>query len=154
MQDQAGGAAFAVGLECDLSIDNLVKKIPFALRKYFEFWLAGSLHEKVSALAGDGQHKVRRQLKAACKAVEQLWVERDFLVLLRRLRLEQRIRRVKQMVANVVDSSCRKRVRQHHDANAGLRVITHERPVPIGAAVVPDDIAAALREDVPPHGDL
>src|SRR6266849_8060256 len=100
MQDQFRRTALAVGFEGDLSIDNLVKVVAVAFRKYLGLALPGGLGEKMSVFASHGQDEVRRQLITAHITVEQFRVDGNLLALLRRLRLDQRALRVHQMQAD------------------------------------------------------
>jgi len=93
------------------------------------------------AVAADGQNEVGRHLEASDVAVEELGIDGDLGVRLRRevFRGQHVDRRIDDVAADVVDARCGLGVRQHHRADARRRVESRPRSKTARPAVVPDD---------------
>ena len=83
VQDEFRSPASAIGLEGDLSVDNLQKIILGALWKDLDHLLPSGLRKEMIAFAGDRQDEIRRQFVAANLSIEKFGIDGNWFVLFR-----------------------------------------------------------------------
>src|ERR1041385_7660849 len=147
MKNCLGHLTLIVFDESHLNIGHNHKEISFRFRNDLSLALTGWLHEKLIALASEDHTEAGSELIFTGVDVKDFRIELNRFVLFRRFHLCQRVLAHEQMTANVVDVVCR--VRQHDDTLAVLLVEADERVVSAAAAVVSNNFAIKLFQDVP-----
>src|SRR5579862_6667445 len=121
MQDDGCCGTGCVRDERELGVDDLEKEILIPFREDFELRLCRCLSEQAIPFAGDRQDEIWRELVPAHVAIEQLRIDGDLGVWLRRL--NQWNLRVEEMQSNVVDASRRFSIREYDHADLHLGIV-------------------------------
>jgi hypothetical protein len=101
VQDQLCRVPLAIDDESDLCIHNFQKIVAIAFGKDLKFRLAGGLLKEVIAVSRNSDNEVRCQLVPSDVTVEQLRINCDLLMLLRR---QQRNAGIEQMPPDVINT--------------------------------------------------